>query len=419
MYGGAAGGGKSDALLMGALAHVEQAEYSALILRKTYTDLSMPRAIMDRAADWLRSTAAKWHEAEKTWRFPSGARLTFGYLESEKDKYRYQSAEFQFIGFDELTQFPESQYTYLLSRLRRAAGSSIPVAMRSATNPGGIGHDWVKSRFVDAKTARGAFVPAKLSDNEYVDRDQYEIALDLLDSTTRMQLKNGIWVRDTGGLIYHYSPELNSVKELPDKIEWQYVWIADFGSSEKSPTTAVGVLAYSPLSPFVYLVESSKHPGWTVSDVATRYKADELRFGGFDHVLGDQGGLGGGYLKELVDRHNIPIHGVEKKNKLGYRKLMNDDLTHGRLLVIDEANTDWIEETNTLCWNDKGTDAQPGQADHATDMALYGWREAKHWQHEAEEKPKTVEQKVDETWERMRQKIEANKLKRPLRITRA
>jgi hypothetical protein len=147
LYGGAAGGGKSDWLLMEALKYVEVPGYAAILFRRSYTDLSLPGALMDRAEHWLKPTEARWSDKEKTWHFPSGATLTFGYLENYRDHYRYQGPEFQFVGFDELTQFFERQYLYLFSRLRRLAGVQIPIRMRAASNPGGIGHEWVRERF--------------------------------------------------------------------------------------------------------------------------------------------------------------------------------------------------------------------------------------------------------------------------------
>lgn len=194
MYGGAAGGGKSDALLMAALQYVHVPGYAALLLRRTYPDLALPGAIMDRAGEWLHGTDARWHDKDKTWRFPSGATLTFGYLQTEVDKHRYQSAEFQFIGFDEATSFRESQYTYLLSRLRRLKGMEVPIRVRCASNPGGPGHDWVYRRFVAPKTRGGRlFVPARLEDNPYLDAAEYELSLAELDHITRRQLRRGDW----------------------------------------------------------------------------------------------------------------------------------------------------------------------------------------------------------------------------------
>jgi hypothetical protein len=166
LYGGAAGGGKSDWLLMEALKYVQVPGYAAILLRRSYADLSLPGALMDRAEQWLKGTAARWKSTDKTWRFPSGATLTFGYLENDSDKYRYQSSEFQFVGFDEVTQFEESQYLYLFSRLRRLQGVDVPLRMRAASNPGGIGHAFVKQRFlVEGPAAGRLFIPSKLEDN--------------------------------------------------------------------------------------------------------------------------------------------------------------------------------------------------------------------------------------------------------------
>lgn len=205
LYGGAAGGGKSDALLMAALQYVDQPHYSALLLRKTYADLSLPGALMDRAHQWLAGTDARWNDTEKTYRFPSGATLTFGYLQTSNDKYRYQGSEFQFVGFDEATQFDEADYLYLASRLRKTDGDTIPLRLRAASNPGGRGHEWVKRRFIgpDAKQHGRRFIPARLVDNPSLDQATYRASLDLLDPQTRAQLLNGDWdARQPGAWVY-------------------------------------------------------------------------------------------------------------------------------------------------------------------------------------------------------------------------
>lgn len=204
LYGGAAGGGKSDALLMAALQYVDQEGYSALLLRRTHADLALPGALMDRARSWLASTSARWRERDKTWTFPSGATLSFGYLDHPSHRFRYQSSEFQFIGFDELTQFGESEYTYLFSRLRRSRGSKAPLRMRSASNPGGNGHDWVRRRFlIEGREHGRIFVPASLDDNPHLDGDAYVQSLGALDPVTRAQLLHGDWdVHDEGLLSF-------------------------------------------------------------------------------------------------------------------------------------------------------------------------------------------------------------------------
>lgn len=199
-YGGAAGGGKSDCLLMAALQYVDIPNYAAILFRRTYADLALPGALMDRAAEWLMPTAAKWSEQTKTWTFPSGATVSFGYLETDKHKYRYQSSEFQFCGFDELTQFTEAQFKYLFSRLRRLRGFPVPLRMRSASNPGGEGHEWVYERYVAAHKRRDRiFIPAALADNPYIDQAEYIKTLAELDDITRKQLLEGLWITDPHG----------------------------------------------------------------------------------------------------------------------------------------------------------------------------------------------------------------------------
>ena len=216
LYGGAAGGGKSDALLMAALQYVDVPGYSALLLRKTFADLALPGALMTRANDWLRPTGTRFAANQHRWVFASGANLTFGYLDAVGAEYRYQSSEFQFIGFDELTQFREVQYRYLFSRLRRLVGSNIPLRMRSASNPGGIGHEWVRSRFVDKTEEDGdrMFVPATLTDNPYLDAEGYIQSLQQLDPVTRQQLLNGDWTARQDGNLFKRE-WLPIVGELP------------------------------------------------------------------------------------------------------------------------------------------------------------------------------------------------------------
>jgi hypothetical protein len=239
LFGGQAGGGKSSTLLMAALQYVSEPKYSALILRRTYADLSLPGAIMDRAREWLQNTDAKWNEQTKTWKFPSGATLTFGYLEHENDKYRYQGAEFQFIAFDELTQFSETQYSYLFSRLRRLENSTIPLRIRAASNPGGLGHEWVKARFITPSTEEMLandrfFIPASLQDNPFIDQTAYNESLEALDPVTKAQLKNGDWDIIANGNMFKRE-WFKYVDKIPQNItNWVRFW--DMAASEPTQT---------------------------------------------------------------------------------------------------------------------------------------------------------------------------------------
>jgi predicted phage terminase large subunit-like protein len=210
-FGGAAGGGKSDALLMAALQYVDVPGYNAILFRRTFQDLSLPGSLLDRARDWLQGTDAKWDDREHTWRFPNpefdatvykgGATLTFAYLQTEMQKHRYAGADFQFIGFDESTSFSETMYQFLFSRLRKDMDLDVPLRMRSASNPGNKGHAWVKRRFITEGRAKGrVFVPSVVQDNPSLNIEEYLISLEQLDPITRMRLLKGDWDIREGGM---------------------------------------------------------------------------------------------------------------------------------------------------------------------------------------------------------------------------
>lgn len=224
LYGGAAGGGKTIALAAGALQYVDRPEFHALLLRRTFADLSKPGSLMDVLHDWLSGSGARWNDQRKQWRFPSGAKIQFGYIEVEQDKHRYRSDSYQYIAFDEVTAFEQGPYVYLISRLRRPANSTIPLRVRSGTNPGDIGTIWVMDRFIpegfsvdDAREnlyvekfgidgagnqIKRAFVPALLSDNPGIDQAAYITSLNQLDSVTRAQLLQGDWQIKVRGDVY-------------------------------------------------------------------------------------------------------------------------------------------------------------------------------------------------------------------------
>ena len=401
LYGGAAGGGKSDALLMAALQYVHVPGYSALLLRRTYQDLALPGAIMDRAATWLANTPARWNGTDKRWTFPSGAMLSFGYLDTERDKYRYASAEFQFVGFDELTQFPEGWYRFLFSRLRKLSGATVPTRMRSATNPGGIGHEWVKRLFIDGGQDAPPFVPARLSDNPSVDQADYLANLERLDPTTRKQLLEGVWVRDAGGLVYRYT-DANAVDEAP-KVT-QEILALDFGFTD---ATAFVILGWRPHDSTVYVTRAWKRSGMTPSEVGEEVASLE-RAHHFVRIVGDVGGLGKGYVEEARRRFSMPIEPAEKSNKRGYVDLLNGDLARGRVRVVRAACEPLIKEWLELPWSEDRSKEVEGFDNHCADACLYGWRAACAYLEEPEEvkpTPGTPEAYIAEEEEAVERRI--------------
>jgi len=204
LFGGAAGGGKSSALLMSALQYVDVPNYSAILFRRTYADLALPGALMDRFKSWMdEMDGIHWNANSYVATFPSGARISFGYLNNTNDYLRYKGSEFQFIGMDEVTEIRESDYRYMFSRLRRPASgplSQVPLRMRSASNPA---PNWVRQRFIVEGLEKGRiFVPSKLTDNPGIDADSYRQALQALDPIERRRLEEGDWWSTTLGTMF-------------------------------------------------------------------------------------------------------------------------------------------------------------------------------------------------------------------------
>jgi len=146
LYGGAAGGGKSEALIIEALRQVHIPHYKGLILRKTYPQLT---ELVEKSKKYYpkASGGATYNETKHMWTFRSGAKIYFGSMQHAKDKEQYQGKAFDFIGFDELTHFTWDEYSYLFSR-NRPSGEGTRVYIRATANPGGVGHSWVKDRFI-------------------------------------------------------------------------------------------------------------------------------------------------------------------------------------------------------------------------------------------------------------------------------
>lgn len=373
LFGGAAGGGKSSALLMAALEHVHVPGYAALVLRRTYADLALPGAIMARSHEWLAGTDAQWNGTDKRWTFPSGATLSFGYLDTDRDRFRYQGAELQCLCFDEATQFPEAWYRYLLSRLRKPSTGElarVPLRSRLATNPGGVGHEWVRRRFVESTDPERVFVPSLLSDNPHLDQAAYRAQLDLLDAHTRRQLLEGEWVNDPGGLVYPFDEARNVADAAPPLT--QYVLGIDFGVVDATAFTVLGWAAHDPT---VWIVESYGRSGMSPSDAADEVRALMGRYT-FERIVGDVGGLGKAFAEEMRSRHSLPIEAAEKHNKRGYQSLMVGDLERGRIRVIRATCTQLIDEWRELPWTEDRQREADGFENHCSDSALYGWRAA-------------------------------------------
>lgn len=214
-YGGAGGGGKSEGLLMGALQHVDVPGYAALLFRRTYQQLTLPEGLITRSHEWLAHTDAHWNGERKEWRFPSGAVVRFGHMQYEQSKHEYQGGAYQYIAYDELTAFTESQYRFLFGWLRRKEGVDVPLRMRSGSNPGGLGHFWVRDYFnLPHGRAERPFIPASIEDNPHLDRESYRESLSYMDPITRLQIESGDWTaRASGG--FFRTDQIEVVDRVP------------------------------------------------------------------------------------------------------------------------------------------------------------------------------------------------------------
>ncbi len=224
-YGGAAAGGKTVALLMGALMFSMLKNYHALLIRKNYADLNQPGSLMWLAKEWLQGKGPKWNQEFHRWTFPSGSTITFGHLDNEGDSKRYMSAQFQYIAVDEVTEHKtDKDYNMLGSRLRRPRGIDIPLRIRVATNPGGEGHAWVKARFIDNKTRvpTAYFTPAFLEDNPGIDRESYETSMRVLSYLNYQRMRLGNWDIEEAGNIFKrewFSAALIEPKDIPTEFD--------------------------------------------------------------------------------------------------------------------------------------------------------------------------------------------------------
>jgi len=175
--------------------------YAAIIFRRTLRDHQLPEGLIPRAHEWWGGRA-KWKGDTNTYHFPSTATVTFGYMDSVMDHFRYQSSAYQYVGFDEVPQHREYQVRYLFSRIRRTKKlmkAAVPLRMRNAGNPDGPYVQWVKRRYVDVRTAISPFIPAKIPDNPGLDEESYVKSLMHLDPVTRARLMDGDWeIKDTG-----------------------------------------------------------------------------------------------------------------------------------------------------------------------------------------------------------------------------
>jgi len=260
LYGGAAGGGKSDALVAEALRQVHIPHYKGLIIRKTFPQLS---ELVDKTLNYYTRAFPKavYNSSRHCWTFPSGAKIYFGSLQHTKDRLRYQGQAYDYIAFDELTHFTFDEYSYLFSR-NRPNGPGTRCYMRATANPGGIGHGWVKERFItpapamttmwedvkirfpngreETRRKSRIFVPSTVFDNPQLLQNDpdYITRLAALPEAEKNALLYGDWGSFSGQVFIewrndpdHYHDRINTHVIAPFKVpqEWTIHMSMDWG----------------------------------------------------------------------------------------------------------------------------------------------------------------------------------------------
>lgn len=242
LFGGAAGGGKSYGQLVDALLYaLKYPKSKQIIFRSTFADLE--KSLIRVSLDIYPLSIADYNSSKHTWKFNNGSIIDFGYIQYEKDVYQYQSAEYDVIRFDELTHFTEFMYTYMISRCRGA--NPYPKRIKSSTNPGGVGHTWVKERFIDigepnvihnCKLETGEevtriFIPSLVTDNKFMleyDPD-YIKRLDALPEKERKALKYGDWDIYDGMFFPEFKRSIHVIEPFKIPDNWNRYIAMDYG----------------------------------------------------------------------------------------------------------------------------------------------------------------------------------------------
>ena len=259
LYGGAAGGGKSFAMLADPVRYFNNSLSSMLLVRRSTEELreliSVSKQLYPKAIPGI-----KFMERDKTWVAPSGATLWLSYLDRDDDVQRYQGQAFNWIGFDELTQWPSPYpWDYMRSRLRATKDSGLNLYQRATTNPGGAGHQWVKKTFVDPAPHNTSFdatdmetgerivwpkghskegqplfkrkfIPAKLFDNPYLSESgDYETMLLSLPENQRKRLLEGNWDVAEGAAFPEFNRSVHVIEPFDIPNNWSKFRACDYG----------------------------------------------------------------------------------------------------------------------------------------------------------------------------------------------
>ena len=410
LYGGSAGGGKSFAMLADPLRYMGHPAFSGLLLRHTTEEL---RELIFKSQELYPKVwkGIKWSERKMQWVAPSGARLWMSYLDRDKDVMRYQGLAFSWIGFDELTQWSSPfAWNYMRSRLRSTA-SDLPIFMRATTNPGGIGHQWVKKMFIDpapfgesfdatdietgeilkypaghSKAGKALFkrrfIPARLSDNPYLSESgDYEAMLLSLPEHQRKQLLEGDWDIKEGAAFTEFDRKIHVVKPFPIPNNWVKFRACDYGYGSYSGVVWFDV---SPAEQLIIYRELyvSKVLATDLADMILELESEDgnIKYGVLDSSLWHKRGDTGPSLAEQMISRGCRWRPSDRsrgsrvagKNEI-HRRLQVDDFTEEPRLIFFSNCTNIISQLPSIPLDKKNPeDVDTKAEDHLYDALRYG-----------------------------------------------
>ena len=411
LYGGAAGGGKTMALIADPMRYFGNGNFNGIILRRTNDEL---REIVWKTQELYPQAypGSKWAEKKSQWTFPSGARIWLTYLDRPEDVLRYQGQAFSYVAFDELTQHPTSfAFDYMRSRLR-TTDQTLPTFMRATTNPGGPGHGWVKKMFIDPAPENRPFnatdldtgkplvypesherageplftrrfIPASLYDNPYLTEDgAYEANLLSLPENQRRQLLEGDWAVADGAAFPEFKKTKHVIEPFEIPSEWRRFRSCDYGYSSYS---AVHWFAIDPSYETLYCYRElyvSKHTGKDLgAAVMEAEKGESISYGVLDSSCWhNRGQIGPSIAEEMIAmgcrwRPSDRTAGarVAGKNQFHQRLKINEETDTPGLVFFDTCRQ-IIADLPVIPSDPRGSDdIDPRYAtDHAYDSVRYG-----------------------------------------------
>lgn len=411
LYGGAAGGGKSYAMLADPLHGLNDPNFSGLLVRHTTEEL---RELIQKSQELYPKAipGIKWSERKSQWISPKGGRLWMSYLDKDMDVNRYQGQAFNWIGFDELTQWPTPYaWDYMRSRLRSAHSGKLGLYMRATTNPGGAGHSWVKKMFIDPAPSGKAFwatnletnetitypkghsregqplfkrrfIPASLFDNPYLsDTGDYEAMLLSLPEHQRKQLLEGNWDINEGAAFPEFNRSIHVIDAFDIPENWTKFRACDYGYGSY---TGVLWFAVAPNEQLIVYRElyCSKVTASDLADMILDVEKHDggMRYGVLDSSLWHNRGDTGPSLAEQMNmkgcrwRPSDRSRGsrVAGKNEI-HRRLQVDEFTKEPRLVFMSNLTNTIAQIPTIPLDKKNPeDVDTNAEDHLYDALRYG-----------------------------------------------